>query len=293
MSLSYTLRESASGFKRTKLSSILSIITICISLILLGLFGILTVNATRFIEMLRNKVELEAFLREPVTQEAVDSLLTQVLGLDGVESVVFVSKEEAARVYQEQTGEDIKKVLLDFNPLPPSFKVGLKPAYKTADGAQKVTESLQAIEGIESVVYHKALIELIDRRTTTINNLTLALGILISLSAIVLVSNTIRLAIYAKRRLIETMELVGATSTFIRLPFLVEGGIQGLLGGFLASGLLFGLTEYLAPMISQEIPEYIHMGSSFYLLVVAAGTALGLLGSAISAFRFIRSPRAT
>jgi cell division transport system permease protein len=148
-----------------------------------------------------------------------------------------------------------------------------------------------SLGGVESVVYRKALLELIDQRTAAVNNITLGLGILISLSAILLVSNTIRLAIYAKRRLIRTMELVGATSTFIRLPFLIEGLIQGVLGGLIASALLYGALEHLIRWISAELSAFIHMEAAFYVLVIAGGTVLGLLGSIISVVRFIHTPR--
>lgn len=288
MSFSYTVRESLSGFTRTKLSSIVSIITICISLILLGLFAILTVNAARFVEALRSKVELEAFLHEPVQEATVDSLIRVTLDIEGVESVTYVTKEEAARVFREEFGEDITTVL-DFNPLPPSFRIALQPAYKTAEGAQKVNDQLKAIDGIESIVYRKALIELIDQRTRSVNRLTLGLGILISLSAIVLVSNTIRLAIYAKRKLIQTMELVGATPGFIRLPFLLEGILQGVVGGILAAIVLYVLIVHAVPLASSDLPQFVHMPHLFYLLVIAAGTALGLIGSTISVARFIRT----
>jgi len=286
MSLSYTLTESLSGFKRTKLSSIVSIITICISLILLGIFAILTINAARFVDALRSRVELEAFLREPVTAETVDSLLQVVLALDGIETVTYVSKEEAAHIFKEEFGEDITRVL-DFNPLPPSFKIGLRTDYKTAQGAQKVNDALLAMKEIESVAYRKALIELIDRRTRTINSVVLGLGIFLSLSAIVLVSNTIRLAIHAKRKLIRTMALVGATSGFIRLPFLLEGTLQGIIGGVLASGILYAFLEYAIPLVSADLQEYIHMEPVFYLLVVGIGMGLGFVGSVISVLRFI------
>ena len=97
-----------------------------------------------------------------------------------------------------------------------------------------MNDALLAMNEIESVAYRKALIELIDRRTRTINSVVLGLGIFLSFSAIVLVSNTIRLAIHAKRKLIRTMALVGATSSFIRMPFLLEGTLQGIIGGVLA-----------------------------------------------------------
>jgi cell division transport system permease protein len=280
MSFSYTLKESLSGFRRTKLSSIVSIITVCISLLLLGVFGILTLNAARFIDALRNKVELEAFLTEPVTQDEIEALQRTITGIEGVEKATFISKEEAARIFKREFGEDILSIL-DFNPLPPSFRVGLKKEYKTSAGAQSVHNRLSSLSGIESVAYRKALIELIDRRTDAINTITLGLGILISLSAIILVSNTIRLAIYAKRRLIQTMELVGATWSFIRLPFLLEGMLQGLIGGILAAGLLFTIFER----------GFIHTDTYFYVVVIVAGTILGLVGSVISVLRFIQPSR--
>jgi len=287
MSLAYTLRESVSGFTRTKLSSTISIITICISLLLLGVFAVITIHASRFIDMIRDKVEIEAFLREPSTGAGISDLARSIVEVEGVEKAVFVSKEEAAEIFRREFGEDINAVL-DFNPLPPSFRITLLPDYRTAERARSLRDTLLTFPGVESVVYRKALLELIDRRTALVNQVTLGLGILIMLSAVLLVSNTIRLAIYAKRKLIRTMELVGATRMFIRLPFLVEGMLQGLVGGIVAAGLLYLVIEHGLVLLATEVREYIWMDPAFYLLVASAGVVLGLLGSAISVARFIR-----
>jgi len=290
MSFSYTLKESISGFRRTKLSSIISILTICISLILLGVFGILSLNAARFVDAIRSKVELEVFLLEPATAEAIQALQKTIESIEGVEGVTFISKEEAAKIFKKEFGEDVLSVL-EFNPLPPSFRITLTKEYKTSAGAQSVYNRLSALSGIESVAYRKALIELIDRRTDAVNSITLGLGILISLSAIVFVSNTIRLAIYAKRRLIKTMELVGATWSFIRLPFLLEGMIQGFIGGALAAGLLFAVFDRIVPFFLQDLARFIQAESFVYVTVIVAGTVLGLVGSIISVLRFIQPSR--
>jgi cell division transport system permease protein len=287
MSLAYTLRESFSGFTRTKLSSFLSILTISISLLLLGLFAVISINTARVIETIRSKVEMEAFMQEPASDGEILAVKKAIAAIPGVEQSLFISKDEAARIFKQEFGEEVTAVL-DFNPLPPSFKIFLREGHRTAAGAQAVYDRLVTFKGIESVTYRKALLDLIDRRTATINNVMLGLGILISLSAIFLVSNTIRLAIYAKRKLIRTMELVGATPVFIRLPFLLEGIIQGLLGGALASAVLYALLEHIVRLASAEFAPYTHMETLYYILLAVAGTLLGLIGSVISVARFLR-----
>jgi cell division transport system permease protein len=287
MSISYTLRESFSGFRRAKISSLLSIITVCISLLLLGSFVAITVNAGRLVDALRARLEMEAFLVEPVTGGEIDSLVTAVSSLRGVEKVAFISKDDAVRIFKQEFGEDITTVL-DFNPLPPSLKITLTPQYRTSTGTQEVYDRLVAMHGIESVVYRKALLELIDKRAAGLNKVMLTLGLVISLSAIFLVSNTIRLAIRAKQSLIQTMELVGATRGFIRLPFLLEGLVQGFCGGLLAAGILAGLLEYGARIVSAEFAPYLRMAPAFYGSLVCAGILLGFAGSIISVVRFVR-----
>ncbi len=287
MSFSYTVQESFSGFTRTKLSATISIITISISLVLLGIFAVITINTARFIELLRAKVEMEVFLQEPVGREKIGQLVNRVLAVEGVDSLLFISKADAAEIFKNEFGEDIKKVL-DFNPLPPSFKVFVKPEFRTAAAVEKIYNDLLAIKGIDEVIYRKELLELIDKRTKTVNNVTLGLGILISISAILLVSNTIRLAIYAKRKLIRTMELVGATSMFIRLPFLLEGLIQGVVGGIVAALLLYGVLQYTAKLLTTDFSAYILMPAPFYFVVIASGLLLGLVGAVISVVRFMR-----
>jgi len=287
MSLSYLLTESVSGFKRTKLSSVISIMTICIALLLLGVFVLVTTNAARFVDALRTKVELEAFLREPVSPVGLDSLRAAVRAIEGVASVTYVSKEDAAKIFKEEFGEDVLDVL-NFNPLPPSLRINLAPGFITAAGTRAVNDRVAAMAGVDTVIYRRALVELIDRRAEQFNTVTLGLGLLIGLSAILLVSNTIRLAIYAKRKLIRTMELVGATWSFIRLPFLFEGAIQGVLGGAVATVILYLVIDKLLPALSLEIAGYVQVRPGFYFLILAAGIALGLIGSVISVIRFIR-----
>jgi cell division transport system permease protein len=286
MSITYTLKESFSGFTRTKLSTTVSIVTICISLLLLGVFAVITINTSRVLDALRSQVEMEVFLQEPLSRAEVENLIATVSRMPGVSDVEHVSKEEAARVFKEQFGEDIQSVL-DFNPLPQSLKISLQESYRTASRAEEVYQRLSSTKGVESVIYRKALLEFLDQKTTLAHNITLGLGVLISLSAIFLVSNTIRLAIYAKRRLLRTMELVGATAGFIRTPFLLEGILQGLVGGVFAAGMLYALFEYAIKFFLMEIAQFVHMPPTFYVAVVGSGIALGLIGSIISVSRFI------
>jgi len=292
MSFSYTIRESFSGFTRTRLSTTISIVTISISLLFLGLFTMATIHASRFIDLLRSKVEIEAFLEEPLTPEELVALRGQVSSLEGVEHVAYVSKEDAARVFREEFGENILDVL-EFNPLPASLKISLEERYKNSRNTDLVSRNIEKLRGIESVKYRKELLELIDTRAASVNNLTLGIGVVISLSAIFLVSNTIRLAIYAKRHLIRTMELVGATRGFIRIPFLFEGIIQGFLGGVVASVVLYALLEYGMRFVSIELDGAIHREPLFYAGVLAAGIVLGMLGAIISVMRFIRRAAAS
>lgn len=287
MSLSYTVRESLSSFTRTKLSSLLSIITISISVLLLGLFGVLSLHAARFLEELRARVELEAFLEEPLTRGEVDSLRTAIAGFDGVERVTYVSKSEAAAIFRKEFGEKILDVF-DFNPLPPSLKITLQEGYRTAVHARRIEERITALPKVESVEYRKALLDVIDERAKTVHNITLGLGLLVGLSAIVLVSNTIRLAISAKRQIIRTMELVGATRWFIRQPFLLEGMLQGLLGGLLAATVLYAILVYALPFVSMDLATFIQVQPKYYATVIGLGVVLGLIGSSISVFWFIR-----
>ena len=138
------------------------------------------------------------------------------------------------------------------------------------------------------MLYRRVLLELIDQRAASVNKVMLGLGIAVSLTAIFLVANTIRLAITAKRKLIRTMELVGATRGFIRRPFIIEGVMQGLFGGVAASALMLLLFEYATRLVSEEFAPYLRMPPLFYGSVVGTGMLLGLAGSLISVLRFVR-----
>jgi cell division transport system permease protein len=281
MNFSSIVKEGLSGFRRAKLSTAVSVLTISISLILLGMFAIVTKNTVALVESIRNKVELEAFLNEPLKSSDVDSLRTKILALKGVEKATFISKEEAARIFKQEFGEDIHKVL-DLNPLPPSFKISLKEGFRTAGNAEEIQKQIRQFRGVDDVVYRKAILQFIDKRVRTFSLVALGLGILITLSAIVLVSNTIRLAIYSKQQAIQNTELAGVTSGFTRLPFILEGVSQGFLGGLIASVVIYLLVEVLFPRYAPELAELLTADYLLYSAPIVVGVVLGFIGSLFS-----------
>ncbi len=286
MQIRYIIREGVSGFTRAKLSMIAAITTICVSLLLLSTFTILAINANSVVESLREKVEMEAFLADQLTLIETSIVRDSIATLEGVREVRYVSKEQAAQIFKEEFGEDINRVL-DFNPLPASVKIFLKDGYKTAEGAEMVYAAVKEISGVEEVIYRKTMLEMLDRRASTILWIVLGIGVFITISSIFLVANTIRLAIYAKRKIVQTMKLIGATKAFIRWPFVLEGIIQGLLGGGLAGAILFLVFEYLGKWISTELSDFVHVQTFYYGVIVGLGCLLGFIGSLISIRRFI------
>ena len=137
MSILYVVKEGLSGFRRAKLAAMGSIITIVISLLLLGLFYVISSNTSRIVDSIREKVEMEAFLEEPIAKQHVSEIQQQVLAVEGVEKIQFISKDEAAKIFKQEFGEDINSVL-EFNPLPPSMKIFLKDDYRTTERADEI-----------------------------------------------------------------------------------------------------------------------------------------------------------
>jgi cell division transport system permease protein len=289
MNFSFAIREALSGFKRAKFSTVVSILTISLALILLGIFGIVTKNGAAFVESVRNRVELEAFLDEPLRSADLDSLRSRILRIEGVEKAVYISKEEAARIFKQEFGEDIRRVL-DLNPLPPSFKVSLKEGFRTAERAEEIQEELQKLKGVDEVVYRKALMEFIDRRARLFSLLALGLGSLITLSAIFLVSNTIRATISSQEAIFRTMKIVGAPAVTMRLPYLFGGVAQGFLGGLVASSVLYMLSEVILARYAPELREFLATDLSLSAALVALGTLLGFVASLFSTRKLTRQP---
>jgi len=286
MSFRYIVREGLSGFRRARLAAAGSVVTITLELLLFGFFYIVSFNTTRLLSNVRGMIEIEAFLQEPITGDSIEAVRKALMGIPGVDHVQFVSKDDAAKRFKEEFGEDIHSVL-DFNPLPPSFRIFLKEEFRTSKDAAAAEQRMKQIKGIDEVIYRKEVLEFIEHQTQTIYSIGMVLGVLVALSSVVLVFNTIRLTIAAKRRAIQAMKLVGATRLFVRAPFLIEGIVQGILGAAFAAGILYYAVHVGAAAISPDLADFIHIDQIFFGELLIAGIILGFTGSALSVRRYI------
>lgn len=285
MSLSYIIKEGVSGFSRTKLSSFVSVSTITLSLILFGTFLLLSINVQQLVSTLRARMEIETFLDQTIKIEEANKLRDIVFKIEGVRNVLFISKEQAAEIFQKEFGENIFDIL-DTNPLPPSLKIKIYSDYGSLDSLDKIIPKLRSLPSVTDVKYNREYISLVDKNAKILWMISIGVGLLVGLASIFLVSNTIRLAIYARRFLIQTMKLVGATTSFIRTPFLIEGFLQGLLAGVIADSAIIGLIEVIDANFFA-IKRFITISPGFYLTLVLLGALLGFIGSVISVRKFI------
>ncbi len=283
----FLLKEAFSGLGRARLSAFFSILMVALAFTLLGSFYLSSKQAEKFLEYVRGKVEIEVFLSDSLSSDEISDLKSRLIATRGVKAVQFVSKDEAAVSFKKDFGEDIKSVL-EFNPLPASFRVSIRDENKNSKDVTALAGKIEKFSGVESVVYRKFLLTLIDRRVRLFYQIMSGFGGALVLLSFFLVYNSIRLAISHKRRSIEAMQLVGASRGFVRMPFLLGGIIQGFAGGLLAAGIIYGLIRAAVYLIQDNSLFGSLPPPEFYTSIVAVASLLGLLSTMFATRRYIK-----
>jgi cell division transport system permease protein len=284
----YLIRESFRGFNSAKLSTIASVFTITLSLILIAIYFTLSVNSNKIIKSIRDKVEIEIFLDDNITPDNTNILKDKIRAIGGVKQITYVSKDEAAKFFENEFGKDMLDIF-EANPLPASLKINLYDEYKSTERITKIKNQLAALPDVQDIVFPEKNLELIEKNTSGLLFINLVVLIIITISSVFLVSNTIRLVISARRKIIETFKLLGATNSFIMTPFLIEGFSQGITGGIFASGILYVLFLVYSSRFNQNDLRIDFAGFEYLFYLTIIGIILGLLGSAFSVNRFLKN----
>ena len=280
------LRETLLAFRRAPLLSALSVTTIAFSLFVFGLFGLVAVNIRRTMGAVAERVEVVAYLKRGTPIETITTAVRDIESFPEVDSVEHVTEAEAlARARRElREFQDIFQDL-EANPLPASLDVRLKPGFRDAAHAEVVAERLRTFAFVDEVRYGQDWVEKLDRMRTIAGAVGLVIGGAFALVAVIIIGTTIRMAVLQRSREIAIMRLVGATDGFIRLPFLLEGLLKGVLGGVVALGLSWA--AWMA--IDRYLLRADFFTSTQALLGIAAGGLIGLAGSLVSVGRHLRN----
>lgn len=265
------------------------IFTITMALFVIGVFGVLTIFANKLSVLIKENIELHVYMEHNVDVDTYIKIKkffesqNYVNEVNGKKQISFVTKEEAARKFIKDTGEEFIKFLGE-NPLRDAYVLRIHPDFSNKKTMKLIKIQLEKIDGVHEVVYIESIIDAINKNIAKISLVLLSFSAILIVVVFILINSAIRLALYSQRYLIRSMQLVGATSTFIKIPFLSRSLLYGFLGGVFAIGLLYGLLQYSY----TQIPELQTLENINHLLILA--TALVFFGSFlgfVSSFRAI------
>jgi cell division transport system permease protein len=256
------------------------------ALLMLALFSLITINLDQVLQSVRGDIDAEVFLEPSVTADQQQTLQHQLLAVYGVKSVYYVSKEKALEEFRADLGNDAS--LLDgfpVNPLPASFRLQFED--EVTHNAAKMDDLVRVLKQfpwVEEVVSQVETVHRLDRLASIFKLVDLIVGLLVLVSAIFVISNTVRLTVEERARSIDIMKQVGATNWFIRTPFLLGGALQGAAAGTLAMLLLLVAHR----MLEQEISGVYFFASGQIIGFVILSTLLGVVGSGAALRRHLR-----
>jgi cell division transport system permease protein len=260
-------RENGLSKARLRSSYLTLIVSISLVLFLLGVLGIVIINARGLSDYFKESLSFSIMLNEDAKEADIRMLQKDMDAKSYVKSTEYVSKDEAAAKLKNDLGEDFVN-FLGYNPLSPTIDVYLHAQYTSPDSVSKIEKYVRQYTFVKEVYYQESLLYLINENVKKISLFILIVSLFLFLVALTIINNTIRLSVYSKRFLIRTMQLVGATKSFIRKPFLVKSVFHGLIAGLIAIILLLGLLY----LVEKE----------FFLLFTFQDTnLLFLLGAAI------------
>ena len=276
------MKNNESGLSKTKLRSSYLTLVISVSLVLflLGVLGLILINAKELSDYFRESLSFSVMLNDDAKEADIRMLQKDLDGKLYVKSTEYVSKDQAAVKMKEDLGEDFINFLGD-NPLPPSIDVYLYANYTSPDSVAKIEKYVLEYPFVKEVYYQESLLFLINENVRKISLFLLVISSFLFLIALTIINNTIRLSVYSKRFIIRTMQLVGATRSFIRKPFLVQSAFHGLMAALIAMGLLMGLLY----LIEKEFFMMFTFESTNLLILLGVSLiVIGVLINIISTF---------
>lgn len=287
----YFIKEVYTSFKRNIWMTLASIFTVVLSLFILGFFSIVILNLNKMADTLESQVQISVYLKDDLSQEEIDETKETLSKIEGLQDIKFTTREEAMENFKERLGDQqfLLDALDDTNPLPDSFSLTVTSPQQV----KTIADTVVALDSVESASYSQDIINHLFNLTHLIRLIGVALIILLTGAAIFIISNTIRLTVFARRKEIAIMKYVGATDWFIRCPFLLEGICLGFIGGGLATIFLY--------IVYNQVTQEIYEAMAFFplipqhpfinyisLAILVAGIIIGALGSTISLKRFLK-----
>ena len=277
--LVYFFKEAVRGFYHAKLMTFVAIVTIASSLFLMGLICIGFLNIQMLLKKTGDQADMAVYLHDEVAANAVklDSIMTIIKSGNRVKNAVYVDKKEAWEKFEKSYGSEILESI-DVNPLPASIEISLSEKFNTSESAAELKTELEKIEGVDNVQYSREWIDLVAKFRWYFGIVSAVVAIVLVMALHFMISNTIKLTIYARRELVRNMHYVGATDMFIKMPFILEGMLQGLTGGIISIVALLALRISLSQLSLFWGPPYMP------LIIFLTGVLFGWIGS-ISAVR--------
>jgi cell division transport system permease protein len=292
--LIYFLRIALSNLAQNLFISLVSIATLGLALLILAGFLLISTNVKALLTASAQHLSVAVYLEDGLGPEAIAALKARLLKLPEAAEVVHITKAQAMSDLRRRLGA--RAALLDGleeNPLPASFELTLKAPYRSAEQIKPLLVRLKGLEHVTDVDYAWDWSEKLASIFNFFKLGALVIGGLLFLATVFIISNTIKLTVYARQEELSILRLIGATESFIRAPFLIEGLLQGFFGGLLALGLLWLMFRLVISQVEfplgLSLAEWRFLSSAEAFGLVGLGLLLGLLGSLVSLGRFMRS----
>lgn len=289
----YILLETIHSMKRNPWLSLASVLTVMVSLIILGFSVFFLANASNMAKSFESELEIGAFVQNSTTQSELEGLQTQMKAMPGVASVTIVTKDQALTDFGKTMGGSQSNILADLggiNPFPDKLTV------KATDPQNVIAlaEEVRALPGVYKVNYGQGFVDNLLKFTQWLRWIGLSVVVAFAIAAIVLISINVKMNVFSRRREIQIMKLVGASNSFVRWPFLIEGVALGLVGGALAA-IIVGMGYNWISMYVLSTLSFLPVVQNPTLFnqvtvgLLLAGMAMGGLGSGLSLQKFLRT----
>ena len=285
----YLLSEGFKNVWRHKMTALTAILSLFISLYIIGALATAGNNTHKVLHYLRSKYKIEVFFSQDISNEQAIGLIHKIKKIEGVRTATIIEKEDAVRIFKDQFGENIVE-LLGYNPLPVSAVVNVDRGRRDPLRVEPIIKEIKTIPNVDDIRYQGNLISKIERNYKRIMDKLPYLSGVIILIAVLIIYNTIKLSVYSRREVIETLQLIGASKAFIKLPFMIEGTLIGIISAALVFPSLYvsikGLNYFISSFTSLSLKINFDPFVLVWMFLVVI--LISLLGSYRAASNFLK-----